>query len=165
MRLALIFPGLAETDFTWHYVYNISWMRVTRNPSFASLNLTNCSILEMYVGIICACLPSLKALIKSYFPGFFEDYHARLEPGIQSFDVAPPSPQQQPDSSSIFEGQTSTNAGTSVQLKSFATSSEDGGCNKRSSDPSFVSLPLQRPAKALVVDRNTDVVGNHTSIP
>ena len=69
-------------------------------------NLTNCSILEMYVGIICACLPSLKALIKRYFPGFFKDNHARLDPGIPSFDVATPSPQQQRDSSNIFEGQT-----------------------------------------------------------
>jgi hypothetical protein len=86
----------------------------------------------MYVGVICACLPSLKALIKHYFPEFFDGSHVGLGRRIPSFDVATPSPRQGEDSSNIFEGQKSTNTGTSVQLKSLATGSEDGGCDKRS---------------------------------
>lgn len=114
LRLAFIFPGLTQMDTTWHYVDNIIWI-----------------ILEMYVGVICACLPSLKALIKHYFPEFFDGSHVGLGRRIPSFDVATPFPQQREDSSNIFEGQKSTNAGTSVQLKSLATSSEDGACDKR----------------------------------
>jgi hypothetical protein len=30
-------------------------------------------MLEMHVGVICACLPSLKSLVKAYFPSFFDD--------------------------------------------------------------------------------------------
>ena len=85
----------------------------------------------MYVGVICACLPSLKALIKRYFPEFFESSHVGLGRRIPSFDVATPSPRQWEDSSNIFEGQESTNTGTSVQLKSLATNSEYGGFDKR----------------------------------
>lgn len=53
-RLAIIPPGLNNMDATWHYVPNIIWC-----------------IIEMYTGIVCACLPSLKAFVKRHFPNLF----------------------------------------------------------------------------------------------
>ncbi|KAK3320234.1 hypothetical protein B0T19DRAFT_446001 [Cercophora scortea] len=51
MRTVAIFVGAADTDLTWHYVSNLIWF-----------------IVEMYVGIMCACLPCLKPFIKCHFP-------------------------------------------------------------------------------------------------
>ncbi|KAK3680475.1 hypothetical protein B0T22DRAFT_516383 [Podospora appendiculata] len=51
MRTVAVFVGAADTDLTWHYVNNLIWF-----------------IVEMYVGIICACLPCLKPFIRCHFP-------------------------------------------------------------------------------------------------
>ncbi|KAL2060556.1 hypothetical protein VTL71DRAFT_9197 [Oculimacula yallundae] len=54
-RLAIIPPGLHNMDATWHYIRNIIWC-----------------IIEMHTGIICACLPNLKAFAKRHFPNLFK---------------------------------------------------------------------------------------------
>ncbi|KAG4412358.1 hypothetical protein IFR04_014515 [Cadophora malorum] len=54
-RLAIIPPGLDNMDATWHYIPNIIWC-----------------IIEMNTGIICACLPNLKAFAKRHFPNLFK---------------------------------------------------------------------------------------------
>lgn len=54
-RLAIIPPGLKNMDATWHYISNIIWC-----------------IIEMNTGIICACLPNLKAFAKRHFPNLFK---------------------------------------------------------------------------------------------
>ncbi|KAH7304850.1 hypothetical protein BKA65DRAFT_205024 [Rhexocercosporidium sp. MPI-PUGE-AT-0058] len=54
-RLAIIPPGLSNMDATWHYIRNMIWC-----------------IIEMNTGIICACLPSLKAFAQRHFPNLFK---------------------------------------------------------------------------------------------
>lgn len=56
LRLAAFWTdkGATEEDLTWHFVKNTSWC-----------------LLESWVGVFCACLPSLKCLVVHYFPGVF----------------------------------------------------------------------------------------------
>ncbi|KAK3312802.1 hypothetical protein B0H66DRAFT_380906 [Apodospora peruviana] len=44
----------ASTDFTYRFVPNLVWF-----------------LIEMYVGILCACLPTMKPFMKRFFPSFF----------------------------------------------------------------------------------------------
>ncbi len=43
--------------------------------------------MELYVGIICACLPSFKALAKHHFPGWFDTSLDRLPHEHVNFSV------------------------------------------------------------------------------
>lgn len=61
MRTAAITANDGDTDYTYRYVPNLVWFLV-----------------EMYVGIICACLPCLKPFTKRYFPNF-SIFSSRLE--------------------------------------------------------------------------------------
>ncbi|KAK0663428.1 hypothetical protein QBC41DRAFT_368100 [Cercophora samala] len=54
MRMVTAWTGANETDISWHYVKNLIWC-----------------IVEMDVGIICACLPSLRAFFRRFFPNMF----------------------------------------------------------------------------------------------
>ncbi|KAK0729516.1 hypothetical protein B0H67DRAFT_638122 [Lasiosphaeris hirsuta] len=54
VRMITALVGIADPDISWHYVSNLVWCLV-----------------ELYVGIICACLPCLKAFAKRYFPNLF----------------------------------------------------------------------------------------------
>ncbi|KAF2190056.1 hypothetical protein K469DRAFT_536332, partial [Zopfia rhizophila CBS 207.26] len=54
VRLAVIPSGMKDPDITWRYVPNLIWC-----------------IIEMYTGIVCACLPSFKALAKHHLPRIF----------------------------------------------------------------------------------------------
>ncbi|KAF4634823.1 hypothetical protein G7Y89_g3272 [Cudoniella acicularis] len=56
IRLVIITDGTVSTDFTWVAADSFIWC-----------------IIEMYIGIICACLPSLKIIIKHYYPTSFDD--------------------------------------------------------------------------------------------
>jgi len=53
MRTATVGQNAADKDYTYVFVQDLIWFLV-----------------EMYVGIICACLPCLKPFTKRYFPGF-----------------------------------------------------------------------------------------------
>ncbi|KAM7185465.1 hypothetical protein V8F20_011787 [Naviculisporaceae sp. PSN 640] len=54
VRLAKIFEQPTYGDFTWSFTPNIIWC-----------------IIEMTVGIICACLPYIKFLLDHHYPGLF----------------------------------------------------------------------------------------------
>ncbi|KAF4626928.1 hypothetical protein G7Y89_g11229 [Cudoniella acicularis] len=56
VRLAKIPSTLVNPDFTWVGTDGFVWC-----------------IVEMYVGIICACLPALKTIMKYHYPGSFND--------------------------------------------------------------------------------------------
>ncbi|KAH7121519.1 hypothetical protein EDB81DRAFT_913701, partial [Dactylonectria macrodidyma] len=58
VRLAAIPSGIHDPDLTWRYVTNLIWC-----------------IVEMYSGIICACLPCLRAFFKHHFPNLFAVRH------------------------------------------------------------------------------------------
>ncbi|KAK0104925.1 hypothetical protein ONS95_005188 [Cadophora gregata] len=79
-RLAIIPPGLKNMDATWHYIRNIIWC-----------------IIEMNTGIICACLPNLKAFAKRHFPNLFK----RPAPAL----VRPTGYMQRPSPQSQVEAQ------------------------------------------------------------
>ncbi|KAK4448867.1 hypothetical protein QBC34DRAFT_406270 [Podospora aff. communis PSN243] len=51
MRMIVTLLGMFDPDISFHYTDNLIWW-----------------IVEMNFGIICACLPSLKPLLKHYFP-------------------------------------------------------------------------------------------------
>ncbi|KAK3348984.1 hypothetical protein B0T25DRAFT_569643 [Lasiosphaeria hispida] len=70
VRMITALVGIDESDITWHYVSNLAWCLV-----------------EMYVGIICACLPCLKAFAKRYFPNLFL-FDPEIEQRITSFHVS-----------------------------------------------------------------------------
>ncbi|KAM7207889.1 hypothetical protein V8F20_001683 [Naviculisporaceae sp. PSN 640] len=53
MRTATVNSNNSDTDYTWTFVPNLVWFLV-----------------ELYVGILCACLPCLKPFTKRFFPGF-----------------------------------------------------------------------------------------------
>lgn len=57
MRMITALIGINDPDISFHYMDNLIWW-----------------IVEMNFGIICACLPCLKALLKHYFPNlaFFD---------------------------------------------------------------------------------------------
>ncbi|KAK4155678.1 hypothetical protein C8A00DRAFT_31521 [Chaetomidium leptoderma] len=54
MRMVTAMKGAYNPDITWHYPINLIWCLV-----------------EEYVGIICACLPCLKAFSRRFFPNSF----------------------------------------------------------------------------------------------
>ncbi|KAK4203457.1 hypothetical protein QBC40DRAFT_24205 [Triangularia verruculosa] len=54
MRMVTAWTGANQTDISWHYVTNLIWC-----------------IVEMDIGIVCACLPSLRAFFKQFFPNMF----------------------------------------------------------------------------------------------
>ncbi|KAK0721237.1 hypothetical protein B0T21DRAFT_386173 [Apiosordaria backusii] len=54
MRMVTAWTGANQTDISWHYVKNLIWC-----------------IVEMDVGLVCACLPSLRAFCKRFFPNMF----------------------------------------------------------------------------------------------
>ncbi|KAK0622753.1 hypothetical protein B0T14DRAFT_564175 [Immersiella caudata] len=56
LRLAAFWTdkGANEEDMTWHSVKNANWC-----------------LMEAWVGVFCACLPSLKVLFVRHFPGIF----------------------------------------------------------------------------------------------
>jgi hypothetical protein len=56
-------------------------------------------MVEAYVGIICACLPSLRAFAKRYFPNLFV-FNDDLEQRLTSFQITPGRHLTQPDSNS-----------------------------------------------------------------
>ncbi|KAL1840772.1 hypothetical protein VTJ49DRAFT_7727 [Mycothermus thermophilus] len=51
---AILGHDKAEADLTWQYPVNLIWCLV-----------------EMYIGIVCACLPCLKAFVRRFFPNSF----------------------------------------------------------------------------------------------
>ncbi|KAK3385343.1 hypothetical protein B0H63DRAFT_181798 [Podospora didyma] len=68
MRMVTAVIGAYNPDITWHYITNLIWCLV-----------------EMYTGIICACLPCLKAFVKRYFPNSFlfsPEFEERLTSSI-----------------------------------------------------------------------------------
>ncbi|KAK3942479.1 hypothetical protein QBC46DRAFT_309058 [Diplogelasinospora grovesii] len=72
VRLNAILLGTNETDFTWYYVINLIW-----------------NLCEMYTGIICACLPCLRAFAKHHFPnwGIFMDDGGNNTASLRSFSL------------------------------------------------------------------------------
>ena len=69
MRTATVGQNSADKDYTYVFVQDLIWFLV-----------------EMYVGIICACLPCLKPFTKRYFPGFLvftSNLESRLSTSIE----------------------------------------------------------------------------------
>ncbi|KAL2135295.1 hypothetical protein VTI74DRAFT_9063 [Chaetomium olivicolor] len=54
MRMVTALKGVNDRDITWHYPINLIWCLV-----------------EEYVGIVCTCLPCLKAFSKRFFSDSF----------------------------------------------------------------------------------------------
>ncbi|KAL2186503.1 hypothetical protein L209DRAFT_755200 [Thermothelomyces heterothallicus CBS 203.75] len=64
MRMVTGMTGANNADITWHYPVNLIWCLV-----------------EEYIGIICACLPCLKAFTKHFYPSlvlFSPDFDNRI---------------------------------------------------------------------------------------
>ncbi|KAK4451983.1 hypothetical protein QBC34DRAFT_436238 [Podospora aff. communis PSN243] len=64
LRLAVLLRGDGTGDATWEYTTNLIWI-----------------LCEMYTGIICACLPCLRAFTKHFFPNwiiFRDDFEEQL---------------------------------------------------------------------------------------
>jgi hypothetical protein len=68
-----------EMDLTWAYPVNLIWWYVFPFHSSTPIHLwlekshTRLldSLVEMYIGIVCACLPCLKAFARRFFPNSF----------------------------------------------------------------------------------------------
>ncbi|KAL2193798.1 hypothetical protein P885DRAFT_71812 [Corynascus similis CBS 632.67] len=54
MRMVTGITGAGNMDITWHYPVNLIWCLV-----------------EEYIGLICACLPCLKAFVSRFYPSCF----------------------------------------------------------------------------------------------
>ncbi|KAH6668388.1 hypothetical protein B0J14DRAFT_600636 [Halenospora varia] len=126
-RLAAIPPSLNDMDLTWTYATNITWC-----------------ISEVYVGIICACLPSLKTFAKHHFPDLFSDQEfsgAILsgEPG-PSLELSFCRLEASSDSSGVGQSRLSRNPSTSTR----------GQVSTYPQTPFVESI--QRPERALVND-------------
>jgi hypothetical protein len=108
----------------------------------------------MYTGIICACLPSLKAFAKHYFPNMFGG-HNRLEPappGENYYTNITPKLEngEQHRRVEVWEGgngSTSSSVPLKQQLSNPSIRTEDLG--QKTSMASSVT-PLQRQENALV---------------
>ncbi|RKK11523.1 hypothetical protein BFJ70_g17282 [Fusarium oxysporum] len=132
IRLASIPSGLHNPDVTWRYVVNLIWC-----------------IAEMYAGIICACLPCLRAFFKRYFPNLFLIRHnteARLS-AIPSFVHHP----QQPG-----ELHVSTNRRLWWRRSTLSKATTSHTLSMEACNPNSVPLietELHGPEKALLRDR------------
>ncbi|KAK3329220.1 hypothetical protein B0H66DRAFT_540454 [Apodospora peruviana] len=69
-RLATIPAGKDDPDVTWNYCINNIWCLV-----------------ELYVGIVCACLPCLKPFVRKRLPSIFG-----ISPAASSDDLSSPGP-------------------------------------------------------------------------
>lgn len=65
---------------TWRYAINIIWWCVPSHWLYLSQPADNRSILEMYTGIFCACLPCLKAFSRHAFPSLFQRFSSGQPP-------------------------------------------------------------------------------------
>ncbi|KAH8652703.1 hypothetical protein BGZ60DRAFT_420066 [Tricladium varicosporioides] len=138
-RLALIPGGLNDTDTTWHYVNNLILI-----------------MLEMHVGVICACLPSLKPLTKHYFPSFFEDHFTIPEPSLRTLPpLEPPSERtQQSTTYSDDSGyQTNSNNDPKSQLGSRMSREKES----QALASSTILPTVQQPGNAVVRGRGVEI--------
>jgi hypothetical protein len=97
VRLTEIISGKDYSDVTWAYCNNIIWwwviLRFFPSPHLCFFGLSKLtsrifnSLVEMNVGVICACLPSLKSFVKHYFPNVFQISHNRPENERVNFSV------------------------------------------------------------------------------
>ncbi|KAK4186947.1 hypothetical protein QBC35DRAFT_386072 [Podospora australis] len=74
MRMVTAFTGASNQDISRHYVTNLIWC-----------------IVEQDVGLICACLPSLRAFTKRFFPNLFifsPAFEERLTSTIGPFSIS-----------------------------------------------------------------------------
>ncbi|KAF4624782.1 hypothetical protein G7Y89_g13387 [Cudoniella acicularis] len=77
IRLAVVPSSLLNSpDFTWNSTSDTIWC-----------------IIELYTGIICACLPSLKILAKHHFPQIFTSHNERPDPSLDEYVGSPQQPQ------------------------------------------------------------------------
>jgi len=107
----------------------------------------------MNIGIICACLPSLKTIAKHHYPGTFND-----DPVFSTAD--PQIPQQQSvEWPSTFPTQDSgqPRSDSSVHLTTLSTNAsmttDDYGKDIIMST-SIATEPLQMPRRAILADKN-----------
>ncbi|KAF4635192.1 hypothetical protein G7Y89_g2901 [Cudoniella acicularis] len=118
--------------------------------------MTGSALLEMYTGIICVCLPSMKPLMKHHFPKLFEENYTITYPTFQTIHHLPTeTPQPQPPRTrSVDSGyQTESNNGSSSQLKIDSVNFQDKEYEYKSPTASVISVSLQLPANAFVVDK------------
>ena len=95
VRLKAILTNLPDPDFTWRgFLINQIWWSVPNplscnHPRYATWKLLTVgnSLLEMYTGIVCACLPCLTPLIKRHFPGFFAPGQGRQLTSLEALST------------------------------------------------------------------------------
>ncbi|KAE9376307.1 hypothetical protein N431DRAFT_400438 [Stipitochalara longipes BDJ] len=106
IRLAKIPSQMVDPDFTWAGSQGYVWC-----------------ILEMNIGIICACLPALKTIAKHHYPGTFNDDpvfstgdpHNPQQQSVQWLSTFATEDSEQPRSnSSVYLTTLSTNASTTM---------------------------------------------------
>jgi hypothetical protein len=110
----------------------------------------------MYTAIICACLPSLKIIVKHYYPGFFEfeqNLHLSTMTAFPTDDVQLSGQQVPiPFDQSASE---SRKAGSSIRLHTMdsnPTSTTEDQVQYSSSATSFDARSLEPPQKAFLVN-------------
>ncbi|KAL5314212.1 hypothetical protein ACEPPN_018637 [Leptodophora sp. 'Broadleaf-Isolate-01'] len=121
-RLAIIPPGLDNMDSTHHYIRNMIWC-----------------IIEMNTGIICACLPNLKAFTKRHFPNLFK----RSPPAL----VRPTGYIQGPSPQSVAAAQESSSRWLNGYFSMTSLRSGDGSASsaKKTAASSSTASSEQRP--------------------
>ncbi len=111
----------------------------------------------MYVAIICACLPSLKIIVKHYYPGFFEfeqNLHLSTMTAFPTNDVQFSSQQVPiPFDQSASE---SRKTGCSIRLQTMdskpTSSTTEDPIHYSSSATSLDARSLEPPQKAFLVN-------------
>ncbi|KAN0116744.1 hypothetical protein V8E51_002721 [Hyaloscypha variabilis] len=137
IRLTKILPSASvNPDFTWTGSQGYVWC-----------------IIEMNIGIICACLPSLKTIAKHHYPGTFND-----DPVFSTADPQIPR-QQSVEWPSTFPTQDSgqPRSDSSAHLTTLSTNAsmttDDYGKDIIMST-SIATEPLQMPRRAILADKN-----------
>jgi hypothetical protein len=156
VRLGLIPGTLANPDFTWVGSSGYVWWYVALTLKLLlNVQLTSSSsIIEMNIGIICACLPSLKTIAKHHYPGSFND-----DPIFSTGDPQMPQRQsvQWPTTSTQTQDSEKFGSDNSVHLTTLSTnasmSTDDYGKDIVSSISAEVPC-MEPPEKAMVAGRN-----------
>ena len=70
IRIVTMMPFIHSNDFTWYKVSIAKWWYVARDYKYPTV-LILCSMVEINVGVICACLPIMRPLLIKAFPRLF----------------------------------------------------------------------------------------------
>ena len=71
IRIVTMMPFIHSNDFTWYKVTIAKWWYVAHGYKHLTMLISSCSMVEINVGVICACLPIMRPLLIKAFPGIF----------------------------------------------------------------------------------------------